>query len=249
MKRLYDLPRHPEFAVHGAILLVILYVATQILVNVAMLLATKLSSVVQGFPLENAEVIAATGPLGAVFGLIIAGLLVTRSYFPEKNSAPAMLVAFRQEFVSGSRWQHIVTGAIGLCFAMVCVSIVQFQLASDFSRTPTLEKTLGAREVCWIISVLVFTPIAEEVLFRGVLYRAMIGKYGEVAFIVVSAALFCAIHLIEISHNRTAVTAILAFGLLASTARVLVGRLGPCITLHFAYNTVVVLSVVAETTS
>lgn len=61
------------------------------------------------------------------------------------------------------------------------------QLPDDLPRTPLIWTLLG-------ISVVIAAPLAEELFFRGLLYRGVTGLAGPTVGIVVSGLAFSAVH-------------------------------------------------------
>lgn len=89
----------------------------------------------------------------------------------------------------------------------------------------------GGWAVISVIALAVATPIAEEIFFRGFVLRGLSGSWGFVPALVVSSALFAALH----SHPGIIipvfVTALLLGGLYRYT-----GSVRPCIAVHAAQN-------------
>jgi membrane protease YdiL (CAAX protease family) len=89
----------------------------------------------------------------------------------------------------------------------------------------------------WLcILAIVFAPLAEEYFFRGLLYRALDREWGGWQAWVGSAAFFA------IYHPPLAWLPVFALGLVNAWLFKTTGRLLPCVLLHMAYNSVVVLA-------
>jgi membrane protease YdiL (CAAX protease family) len=89
------------------------------------------------------------------------------------------------------------------------------------------------REALIVMSVVV-APVAEEFLFRGLLYRALDREWGGWRAVLGSAAFFAAYH---------PAMSWLPVGLLGATNALLfkrTGRLAPAVVLHMTYNAIVV---------
>lgn len=78
-------------------------------------------------------------------------------------------------------------------------------------------------------------PLAEELLFRGLIYGYVEGRFGARPAWAVSSLLFAAAHL-EAAH----VVLVLPIGILLGWVRLQSGSLWPCVLAHMVNNTVVV---------
>lgn len=83
-----------------------------------------------------------------------------------------------------------------------------------------------------ILTVCVLAPVLEEMLFRGVILRGFLHRYPRWAAIMFSAMLFGAAHLNIYQFTVATVLGALAGWLYERTRSLL-----PCIVLHAAYNT------------
>ena len=86
-----------------------------------------------------------------------------------------------------------------LCFLAVSViwSAILALFGFDAQPQAVVEyfgKTSGWARVFAFVSIAVFAPVAEELVFRGVMYGALKNKIGAVAAAVVASAVFALIH-------------------------------------------------------
>jgi len=89
--------------------------------------------------------------------------------------------------------------------------------------------------ISYTVMAVAFAPLAEEYLFRGLLFRALDREWGGWKAILGSAAFFAIYH---------PPLSWIPVGLLGITNALLfkkTGRLGPCVVLHMVYNAVVSL--------
>lgn len=91
----------------------------------------------------------------------------------------------------------------------------------------------------------VIAPITEEVIFRGVLLKAM-GGFGKLAAILVSALVFAGFHLFGLSGDflRGALLIVPSFflmGVILARVTVRKDRLGPAIFIHSGFNLLALL--------
>lgn len=142
-------------------------------------------------------------------------------------------------------WRHRLTSAtlvVGLLVATRLVSTLWGAVASAAGFDPPSASTLssvfgrgGAGLALSVVMVVVVAPLTEELVFRGVVLRALAQRLGRWWAIVASAVLFAAYH-------GTAWTAVplaalgMATGWLAWNRR----SLWPAIALHALYNGVIV---------
>lgn len=104
-----------------------------------------------------------------------------------------------------------------------------------------LMASLATTPLLTLLTVLVagvIGPVAEELIFRGLIYGYVEGRFGGVAAVIVSAVLFAAAH-VEPAH----VAVVLPMGLLFGWARMRSKSTWPTIAAHVANNTAATLSV------
>jgi hypothetical protein len=87
------------------------------------------------------------------------------------------------------------------------------------------------------VIIVIVAPIAEEIFFRGFLYRILRGRMGLWPALVIDGALFGAIHLT--SGGPLAVALIAPLGFLLCLIYERSGSLYPCIALHALNNCIV----------
>lgn len=95
--------------------------------------------------------------------------------------------------------------------------------------------------VGFIVAAVILAPITEELMFRGVLLRALEPR-GKRLALIVSALLFAAIHLLGVDYTRfwqsaaVIIPPIFLLGLVLGWLTQRNGRLGPAIFLHSGWN-------------
>ncbi|XUK63789.1 CPBP family intramembrane metalloprotease [Plantibacter sp. RU18] len=119
---------------------------------------------------------------------------------------------------------------------------------------PSGSVVIVASFVIAVLAAILFAPLVEELFFRGLLLRSVQGSVpGRAAWVtvLVSAALFAALHLVVANGPTEALIAgvgTFLVGLGTGTAAVLTGRLGPAIVTHVVFNaSLLVLGVTAVT--
>lgn len=113
--------------------------------------------------------------------------------------------------------------------------------AQDIGGIITSPDTTLTLKMTLFVTAVLLAPFFEELLFRGVLLKALL-RHGRRLAIVVSAFLFTAIHIPGLSREDILASALvvlpplfgLGIGLAIITLRT--GRLGPAIFLHSGWN-------------
>jgi membrane protease YdiL (CAAX protease family) len=83
-----------------------------------------------------------------------------------------------------------------------------------------------------VVSACLLAPLAEEVLYRGVLFRSIWSRFGVLPAGLVSAAIFAVLHF----YDGYGLLSVGFFGLSCALLYAATGSLGACITLHLLYN-------------
>ena len=196
--------------------------------------AALVASLALLIPLALAAVISAT-VLG-ILQVALVWLLAIRAWPP-----PLDLVGFNAPRTSRLITTGLAVAALigSLGFAQVYTMAV---IASgwDFLTPPELPDGLllpGGWVVFSAVALAVWTPVAEEVFFRGFILRGLANRWGFAPALIVSAAVFSALHLAPALLLPVLVTGLLLGFLYQRT-----GSLWPCIAVHAAQNLVAVLS-------
>jgi membrane protease YdiL (CAAX protease family) len=165
-----------------------------------------------------------------VFVLALPVLLLTRA----QNFRPAEflgLVPPPAALVLAS----VVVGAITFFFAGGINSlnnlIVGEEIAKKFDPSALFEIADPWRRALLVVGVSVLAPLGEELLFRGYLLRVLRARHGTRAALVITAAIFAAIHV-----NPASVLALFALGLVFGLLRVISGSLWPSLVAHALQN-------------
>ncbi|OFW66133.1 MAG: hypothetical protein A2Z12_02550 [Actinobacteria bacterium RBG_16_68_21] len=172
--------------------------------------------------------------LGAIAG--VAWMARTRSPW---RDALALRVAWAD-------WVGLLMGAalqIGLAYVLVV--IVEGVFHGSLPNQEVVDAasvTVGSFDkVLVATSLIVIGPAAEELVFRGVLLRALLVRHGPRVAVWVSAIAFAAIHLLD--PNAWVVAPLLAvLGLVMGNQVVRTGRLGRSVAIHAGFNLVTVVA-------
>lgn len=93
------------------------------------------------------------------------------------------------------------------------------------------ERATGDRAVLLVVVVVIGAPLFEELVYRGLLQRSLVGALGRWAGLLVAAAWFSLIHLAPVEFPG-----LFLAGLLFGAALLFTDRLGPAILTHAAFN-------------
>lgn len=169
-------------------------------------------------------------------GLPAVGVAVARH-----GRAGSALLGLHQ---SGGRWLWLAPIAVLIVSFFVDEGILR--LVREFAGSellPTVNAVIAeiattpGRVVLAILVMGVLAPLVEELVFRGLLYGYVAGRFGGMAALIVSSLAFAAAH-VEPIH----VALVLPIGVLLGWTRMRTSSLWPAIAAHIANNTVAVLA-------
>lgn len=111
------------------------------------------------------------------------------------------ILSWRQMGLTGAVRGHPVVRGVGWAVVFIVAStIVSTALASvgvdqtQSRQFPLQDMGVAGRVAIWVAGVL-FAPVAEEIFFRGYVFRAMSARYGTGQGLVWSSVLFSLLHL------------------------------------------------------
>ena len=175
-----------------------------------------------------------------------------------------IVVAKRESFASALGFdldiRHIWWVGVGAGVAIV-VSLLMIPLASwlDVQDNPQRvveqfgDVASGLPLLAAVLSLVVLTPITEEILYRGVLQRAVGRWLAAVPMVAVTSIVWGLAHLLDPADADTVwwsqalitFVPITIFGVIAATATVLAkGRLGRAVFLHGGWNLLGVIALI-----
>lgn len=131
---------------------------------------------------------------------------------------------------------------IGIACQFLVVPVVTFPFTKLFPDAFSADKVAERAEKlaemasgAWIIAlalvVVVGAPLIEEIVYRGMLQRGFVASWGPWVGVIVTAAMFAAIHL-----SWPEIPGLFAFALVLGVIRHRTGRLGGAIITHMAFN-------------
>jgi len=140
-------------------------------------------------------------------------------------------------------WKNVLTGVIGYIAALPILACVLFATMWVIEVTgykppmqPVVEMFLSQDSakilIYMTVFVSIFGPMAEEIFFRGFLYKALRGRFGVKLPLVIVAALFALLH-----ADVVAFAPILVLGITLGFLYERTGSLIASFTVHIMHNT------------
>ena len=191
--------------------------------------------------------------LGLWIGLVGAAVVALLA----KQFAPAATVArFRRSYGLYFRPVDLPVGIVaGVGAQFILVPLLELPLRpfvpnlanrlGEPARTLTNHVT-GGGLVLLGLCICVGSPLVEELFFRGLLLRGLLGRFGSLGSgvrrtcsIVICGTLFGLVH-----FEALQLTALIGAGCLFGILTVRFGRLGPGIVAHAAFNTTTFIALV-----
>jgi membrane protease YdiL (CAAX protease family) len=135
--------------------------------------------------------------------------------------------------------------AIGIGGSLLLAPMTELHKGNHDQEVVHVAKHATGVEVALVVfGVVIVAPIAEELLFRGVLLRSLLRRTTAEWAVLISAVVFAAVHLIDGSFGSlVAFPVLLGLGLFSGYQAVTTGSLSRSIFLHMGFNllTVIVL--------
>lgn len=175
------------------------------------------------------------------FGAIASVTWMARTRLPWREA-----LAIR---IAWADWTGLLIGAglqIGLALALVVIIETLFRGSlPDQYVVEVASVAIGPMEKFMVmLSLVVIGPVAEELLFRGVLLRSLLVRQGARRAVWWSAIGFAALHLLD--PNAMMVTpALVVLGVVLGREVVRTGRLGRAVAIHAGFNLVTVVALFA----
>ena len=143
----------------------------------------------------------------------------------------------------GLRWERrdLLGLPVGVASQLVMVPLIYLVVFWLFDRQDVSEAARSLTDrandpvgvFLLVVVVGVGAPVFEELFFRGLLLPAIADRLGNAAGLVLSSLVFGAVH-----FQVLQLPALVAFGLVAGTSRLVTGRLVAPILAHVGFNVV-----------
>jgi membrane protease YdiL (CAAX protease family) len=110
-----------------------------------------------------------------------------------------------------------------------------------------VERGSGGAFVFLVVTVLLVAPIAEELMFRGVLLRSLLRRSSPGLAVLGSAAAFGLVHLLDFTvGSLIALPVLVVVGLISGWLAVRSGDLGRSILFHAGFNAFTAIALIAQ---
>jgi membrane protease YdiL (CAAX protease family) len=166
-------------------------------------------------------------------GALANGLLV-RMYEGSRLSAFGMAweKSSARELLTG------VAGGAGAAAAIFLFALVTRMARLEFVSASSSTSALGGRVVdaAFVLLVLAFGAVGEELMFRGYAFQLMVRTMGEFAAVLPIAVLFGVAHMGNRDVTALAILNTVAWGILLGYAFLLTRALWLPIGLHYSWN-------------
>lgn len=194
-----------------------------------------------------ALVAVASGGLGVtdLFGVVVpaqsVGTLAVVALLARRRTPWRQ--ALRGSVTPGDAIGLLIGAGLQIALSLAAALFLEFFLRRP---TPTQEVVGLAAEavsaVDWVLVVLgvvILAPLAEEVVFRGIILRALEERRGRRPAVYLSAAGFAVIHLLD-PNAIVAVPFLFVLGIVLGNQVIRTGRLGRAVMIHAGFNLVTV---------
>lgn len=196
-------------------------------------------------------------PVFLYFAVTILVLYLINGFWPETSDSklfqqlltslavlPMLYIMYRDGYTKKekSKKYNVYTAAVmfvtGGCFAVAWNTFLGMTKITEYSAAyeQAAETFYTGRMLLEIFALCIVIPVAEELLYRGIVFQRSVDFLGSRAAIVVSAIIFGLVHMNLVQFVYASV-----FGILLAYVTDLTGRLDGAIAAHMAANLTSVL--------
>jgi hypothetical protein len=183
---------------------------------------------------ELPKVLAVLAP--AQFAAMLAGI----RWVSRRKGSGDMKRDFRLRYQSGD-WVALLYGVGLLLAAGLILSFVFEALGIDPGTQQVVEAAEGAErlpeKLIITVVIAVLAPVAEEILFRGMLFDALLARTSVKRTVWISGVVFGLVHLID-PAALPLVPALIGLGVILGYARQRTDSLSRPILMHIGFNSV-----------
>ena len=144
-----------------------------------------------------------------------------------------------------SDWWVLPAGALlEVSLALVLLPLQHLSGGTSQEVVQELNNANGAKLAVLAVGAGVVAPVVEELLFRGLLLRALLRRFPATPAVAISALTFACVHLLGDASIATVVAlpALATVGTVSGILAVRTGDLSKSILLHAGFNLVTVLA-------
>jgi len=197
--------------------------------------------------------ILASFPLYAGHG---SGDIDTKLVFGIILPAQQLAVVLAVVYVSRLKGQNSLAGDFGLLIrlrdAKALVVGASLEITLTVALSPILQLDPHAKNqqlltdlkehrdagtvVLFVIGAVIFAPVVEELLFRGVLLRSLLRKVAPATAVLVSAVVFALVHYVGDPNTLPFLPALTGLGVVLALVALRTGDLSASIFIHAGFN-------------
>lgn len=182
------------------------------------------------------ETFAVVGPAQALATLAAVALL-RRFSLPEREGLGL-------RFAPADAWGLLVGAGLQIALSLALSLVVEVFFGGEApvqEVVQVVDEAVGpGTRVAVAVTAVLLAPLAEELVFRGILLRALARRYPSWVAALGSAAAFALVHLLD-PNAGLAVPALFVMGLVLARQVLSSGRLGGAVVTHASFNLLSVL--------
>ena len=144
-------------------------------------------------------------------------------------------LAFRWPSHSSPMVSMLLCILLALALLAIGLAITKLWGGSKTQLDALVESSMAARIATALVAVLT-APLAEELVYRGVLYSALERAANRAISIVVVSLLFAGVHVLQYSQNLGVILVITLLSFTLTLSRAYTGSLIPPFIIHLVFN-------------
>ena len=134
---------------------------------------------------------------------------------------------------------HLMTTIVSVGLAVVLFSLA-FLITTLYGDRKTdldlmIESSIYTRIATAFVAV-VTAPLVEELIYRGILYKALEKAAGVAIAIVLVSLLFAGVHVFQYRNNLAVIAVITLLSITLTVARAVTGKVLPSFIIHLVFN-------------
>jgi len=134
-------------------------------------------------------------------------------------------------------WPWLAYGVLMQLAALGMVAVIEAVAGSEPKQevVKAIEHSGTAGRVLGAVAVVAFAPVAEELLFRGLLLRGLLRRFAAGAAVVIGGLTFAVVHLLD-PKSAPLLAPLALVGVISGIVAVRTGDLSRSILLHAGFN-------------
>ncbi|HEV8204048.1 MAG TPA: type II CAAX endopeptidase family protein [Pyrinomonadaceae bacterium] len=143
------------------------------------------------------------------------------------------------EFAWPPNSSHAMTTLVSVVVAIVLFSLA-FMITMLYGERKTdldlmIESSIYTRFATAFVAV-VTAPLVEELIYRGLIYKALEKAAGVAVAIVIVSLLFAGVHVFQYRNNLAVIAVITLLSITLTVARAVTGKVLPAFIIHLVFN-------------